>query len=474
MSLVLEIEFLTGVCRAARGVAADAPDWPPQPDRVFSALVAAWADLGAPAPGRAALEWLEGQPAPLVHASGYEARNAPEVFVPPNDMRASSAAAAYLRILPDRRPRQPRRFPAARPHDPVMRHVWAAAPPGAVLGQLDALARNVGYLGHSASLVRCRFSEGEPEGGHPPVAARARIYPGRLEELAAAYAANPVRPVIPAAAAPAAGPRAAPAPAMAALVLEAVGGVPDVRAAAAVCRRLRRALMSGYRRASGEASVPEEVSGHAGDGRPSERPHLAVHPVVRVENGGGGLLGFVLFPPRRSRLLGAPAFRRAFREIARFDEDLGRRVLTLTGRPPLAPVRLCPADADTAPSLGTGPYLGPARVWASVTPVVLDRHLKGRGEREVRELVASACGHAGLPRPAVERIQVGRHSPFRGVPPARPSRGEPPWTAWRVPPFLATRSLVHAVVDFGRDVEGPVFLGAGRYTGLGLMRALGG
>ena len=50
MSLVLEIEFLTGVCRAAHGPGGDSPDWPPQPDRVFSALASAWGVRGE-APG---------------------------------------------------------------------------------------------------------------------------------------------------------------------------------------------------------------------------------------------------------------------------------------------------------------------------------------------------------------------------------------------------------------------------------------
>ena len=40
--LAVEVEYLTGVVRAAND-RGDAPDWPPQPDRLFSALVASWA-----------------------------------------------------------------------------------------------------------------------------------------------------------------------------------------------------------------------------------------------------------------------------------------------------------------------------------------------------------------------------------------------------------------------------------------------
>ena len=64
MTLILEIEHLLGVAFAAHSQASDVPDWPPQPDRVFSALVAAWGARGERTEERRALEWLEGQPAP--------------------------------------------------------------------------------------------------------------------------------------------------------------------------------------------------------------------------------------------------------------------------------------------------------------------------------------------------------------------------------------------------------------------------
>ena len=116
MSLVLEIEFLTGVCRAARGTGDDSPDWPPQPDRVFSALASAWGVRGELPVERAALEWLEGQPPPVIRASAHSARTAPDVFVPPNDPKSSKAMHTYLRVLPEHRPRQPRRFGTCQRH----------------------------------------------------------------------------------------------------------------------------------------------------------------------------------------------------------------------------------------------------------------------------------------------------------------------------------------------------------------------
>ena len=478
MSLVLEIEFLTGVCRASHSPASDIPDWPPQPDRVFSGLVAAWAARGEQSIERRALEWLEAQGAPAIHAGGHTARTAPEVFVPPNDQRASSAAQIYLKIMPRARPRQPRRFPVAWLDDPLMALVWATDPPSKLLGALDALVRDVGYLGHSASLVRCRFlSRSSPACAHPATPARRQVYPGRLQELRRAYRLNPTRPVI----LPGATVLPAPAPAPTPretdwLVLEVIGGfVPDIRAVALVGRTLRRALMSGYRGIGMADQIPEVVSGHAPDRKPSRLPHLAIVPLAFAgfPHADGRVFGFALIPPTQTALRDVPGLRAAFEKVAPYDPGTERRVLEVKYVAQRKPLQLAPAGAVSKRSLAPEPYLQPARVWASVTPIVLDRHLKRYDEGRVRELIASSCSNVGLPRPDPERILVGRHSAINGAPPSWPRPGAPPWAAWRVPEPLASRSLTHAVIDFGQEVAGPVLLGAGRFTGLGLCRRIG-
>lgn len=471
MTLSLEIEFLTGCCRAARSPSSETPDWPPQPDRIFSALVASWAARGGNADEQAALEWLEGQPPPVLCASPHEIRTAPDVFVPPNDFRSSASATTYAKVLPDRRPRQPRRFPVARPHDPVMYAVWNAdSTPHLPL--LNAIARDITYLGHSTSLVRCRFLLGEPDSCHAPAKARNRVYPGRLAELAQAHEERPARPVIPAAASfvePAREPHAGPS---SPLILEAIGDVPDILASAPVCRQLRLALMSGYRREFGPDGVPETISGHDRDGRPTKEPHIAIQPMAFVgyRHGDGRVFGYAVIPPRSSAILDSSDFRRAFARIAQYDEGHERRILTLDGPPLRAPVKLSPAGDTPKRSLSFGPYVHPSSVWASVTPVVLDRHLKRRDEDEAQELIAVACERAGLPRPSTSRIRVGKHSAIVGAPPSRPPSGAPHWSGWRVPKHLATRPLVHVAIDFECDVEGPVLIGAGRFAGLGLFR----
>ena len=473
-SLVLEIEFLTGVCRAAHSPASG-PDWPPQPDRVFSALVASWAVRGKQISEGEALEWLEAQSPPAIHAGNHTGRTMPDVFVPPNDQRSSKNALA---LIPTMRPRQPRRFQVARLDDPVMAMVWAAAPAPRHQVALAALARDVSYLGHSASLVRCRFAASSPaETKHASAPAARRVYPGRLQELVRAHRLRPARPVIlPGATVLAESPAAAPPPTAEWLVLEAIGGgVPDIRAATKVARMLRRRFMGGYRSIGMADAIPGTVSGHTWDGRPLRAAHLGIVPMAFAgyPHADGRVFGFAVVPEGQT-LHDVPGFREAFEKIAPYDAGAERRVLKLPCIPG-QPMLLSPAGGEAPKrSLIPGPYLHPAQMWASVTPVVLDRHLKRYDEGRIRELVADSCANAGLPRPAVERIQVSKHSALTGTPPAWPRPGAPPWTRWHVPEALRSRLLTHVAIDFGCKVAGPVLLGAGRYMGLGLCRQLAG
>ena len=504
MSLVLEIEFLTGAYRAARSPASTTPDWPPQPDRVFSGLVAAWAARGEQSIERLALEWLEAQSAPAIHAGDHTVRTAPGVFVPPNDFQVPendiSKQKWYREYLArGQRPpkngghqhqwqraiasfpnyrqqqRQERRFPVAVLDDPVMAMVWAADPEPKLLATLDALARDVGYIGHSASLVRCRFlARSSPAPKHVAVPAARQVYPGRFAELRRAYRLKPARPVILPGAVVLPQP-AAPAPAQADwLVLEAIGGsVPDIRAAALVARTLRRRLMGGYRGIGMADEIPEAVSGHTPDGSPTRASHLAIAPLAFAgyPHADGRVFGFALIPSAQMVLRDVPGLGAAFEKVAPYDSGAERRVLELRCVPH-QPLQLCPAGESSKRSLMPGPYLQPARVWASVTPVVLDRHLKGYDEGKIRELIADSCANVGLPRPDPDRIQVGKHAAIAGVPSAWPRPGAPPWSRWHVPEALRSRLLTHVAIDFGCEVAGPVMLGTGRYMGLGLCRRL--
>jgi CRISPR-associated protein Csb2 len=475
MSLVLDIEHLLGVAFAAQGQASDAPEWPPQPDRAFSALVAAWGARGGPGEERRALEWLERLPYPEIAASGGAARTAPTIFVPPND--PASHHVADVMVMPAFRRRQARRFPAFHPDDPVVSLIWRDAMPDAgMLAALNRLAGETAYIGHSASLTRCRFRDGDaPYGGTPPDRC---IYPGRFAELERGYQAQPPRRPSPGAtvrAAQATGDRHAVTGVFSDrwLVLEHVRGeMPDIRAAALLGREIRDTIMSGYRAIGLGEAIPAQVSGHWADGRPAREPHLAIAPLAFVgsAHASAAVFGFALIPPRTRDLLTDADFQRAVRAVIR-REDEDRRVIVLDRRG----LTFAVGGATERRSLDPSRYVAAARVWASATPIVLDRHLKESGnaarEAQIASLIRQACVNAGLPEP--ERIAAGKHAAIEGAPSAYPSGGAPRWTRWRLPESLASRQLIHAVVEFDRPVCGPVILGAGRFVGLGLCLPLG-
>jgi len=179
--LAIEVEYLTGVAYAADD-SGEVVDWPPQADRLFSALVASWAARGELPEERVALEWLEGQEPPKIICPRAEFRTIAKAYVPPNDDRGS------LTVLPTFRKRQERRFPASIPYDPMVRFAWSADPEEPIIQALESLARDTSYLGHSASLVRCRAMLVDSVDDAQDV--RRAPYQGRLSELERAFAAK--------------------------------------------------------------------------------------------------------------------------------------------------------------------------------------------------------------------------------------------------------------------------------------------
>lgn len=90
---VIEVSFLTGRYSATAHHDRLEPEWPPHGARLFSAMVAGWADLEPPDEAeRAALEWLEAQPPPHITAPAAVRRRVVSHFVPVNDAGVVHAA----------------------------------------------------------------------------------------------------------------------------------------------------------------------------------------------------------------------------------------------------------------------------------------------------------------------------------------------------------------------------------------------
>ena len=108
-----------------------------------------------------------------------------------------------------------------------------------------------------------------------------------------------------------------------------------------------------------------------------------------------------------------------------------------------------------------------SRIWASVTPVVLNRHFDGKNKWErAADSVKDACQHVGLPRPREALLHPV--SLVEGVPHAR----EYPQLTRKN--GGGPRSHSHAVIIFDEPVRGPMLVGAGRFRGYGLCRPMDG
>lgn len=477
--LALEIEYLTGNAVAARWEDSAQVDWPPQPDRMFSALVASWGARGEDPRERAALEWLEAlEPPRLIHG-GCWARTAPTVYVPPNDFKTSKDGR--FDVIPERRRRQARRFPTARLTDPLVRAVWSEDPDTETHAALDRLAKDTPYIGHSTSLTRCRFVTGSFDLAAGVVPAR-RVYPGRLRELESDFKAgrtpNPGASTRSRSGDEVKYARSIFSQDWIVLATEGQSVVPDILAFPIVARKLRDTLLSGYEK-SGDVP-PEWLSGHRSDGAPSENPHMALVPLADVgwSHSEGTLMGCAIVLPYdvpRDAIVRAIVNR--IQDDGRIRRN-GRTTIELHYGGP-GPWNLRPSFEAERASLrpprwfGLPPQSGQERTatrWRTVTPIALDRYPKQRSlearDREIAGLIGRACVNVGMSLPI--HVAASDFSSVRAAPPVVRGPVVPPWQHWRMPRSLKGRYLVHAQIEFPEPVAGPVILGAGRFVGLGL------
>lgn len=223
--LAIAVHLLTGRYTATQFNDRNMAEWPPHPARLFSAMVAAWADSDEPDQAeRSVLEWLENQEPPEICCGEGHKRRVVTHYVPVNDATAltrkmsgsyeaiiegqktlllaeasrdekrihrqqralanvkakavadaAKAGAAsgresagemrtVLQVLPENRGKQGRTYPTVLPDEPVICFTWPGARPSELQTQvLDGLLSRVGRLGHSSSLVSCRCVSDPPD-----------------------------------------------------------------------------------------------------------------------------------------------------------------------------------------------------------------------------------------------------------------------------------------------------------------------
>lgn len=498
--LMLEVEFLTGVSVAASPQARTEAEWPPHPDRLFLALVAAWGRNAPPDEAeRAALEWLERRDMSRLRIFAPEAyaRDIATVFVPPNDAQTTGRLGqpipknlnAALRVVPEaRKNRQPRAFPAVVVGETggraIVRYSWALE--AAELedwtrhkAALARITREVTYLGHSHSTVRVAVVDPaaiDPcsEWDEIPSTTVRVPYEGRLKEVCRHYDQSKnegrlVRPK-PSLVVRTYDPPSKPDPETvfdadnATILVDAGGFVPDLAAFPLVAKRLRDALLSCAPKGS---PVPALLSGHDADSRPSDRPHIAIVPLADVgwAHSQGRLMGVAIVWPRdtdpNERTVAIKALH-AFGRQEKSDAGLlhfgehGSWSLALDPEPERASLRF-------------QRYASRANRWGTVLPAALDRHPKDKPGETVADIVIRACTNLNLSPEAIHGIdiEIHKHPPVKGAPSVKDViRAVAHDSPYRTKPFA------HLVLSFPNPIRGPLILGAGRFRGLGLCLPL--
>lgn len=555
------IELLAGRYVSTAYNDREAVEWPPHPGRLFSALVATWADGEPDTPvgqrEREALQWLERQSPPdILASSGADVaeRTVAPVFVPVNDVSTISApsrtkldeaaasfaaqpdstklqkdvsklldklvadtakaiaaptkklpkeaiAAAAGLVAPERRSKQPRTFPSATPAEPAIAFVWpdATVPPD-VLDPIRALLSRLVRLGHSSTLVRASVLAADPIQDLARTTTRfipdldsgdvliRWVSPGQMDELIRRYERHlGTEPRVLPARYVRYSDRANVAAAKPTetifdpefIVLRRVGGprLPIV-SAAGISRQLRHALMS-----VSEQPVPELLSGHKPEGQKSESSHLAIVPLPFVgrEHADGAILGLGLILPRdcdeRERRAVHKAIGRLEQQFKPDSYEAPTIHLDLGNAVKLELQRV-QWDDSTRDTVRPSRWSRPSELWASVTPVALDRNPGDLHDRDAKRRQAAFAAAEQLIRDAVARVipELGNDESAikllevdvirsAAVPGTAKPRAYPRFPIDQKRP---QRVLVHVRLVFNRPVRGPLLLGAGRYQGLGL------
>lgn len=462
MAVSLTVELLSGRYDAAEVDDRERAEWPPHPARLFCALVAA----ARTEADRAALEWLESRPAPLVVAAGAPQESRRATYVVVNKRKNEGGNLTHPGRTNNLRART-----SAVPASPHVTMTWSGDPGMGVVDALDTMARRIPYLGRSTGVALVAATVA-PDAVSSPSRASGQVvyepcdllerevsvripYPGLLVELDAQFAAD--RPAWEVRrfqgyrqrqdTAPPADERDDVVPSVYTdLVMFRFSGL---RPQARLTVHFTDALRSEVLRAAGR-EAPEVLHGHGADGR----PHVAflALPDVGGEHSDGHLLGLAVAVPD------LPADQRA----AVLRAVLGLRQEGLDGVVELSVPLIGGVELLYQPGLvrpwGASPqrWRQGSRRWVSATPVVLD-HFPKRPE-QVEDEVRGCLRRVGLPEPV--DVQISKDPLLPGAARLRPAD---------LPRRVTGRQYRHIAVTFDRRVSGPMLVGAGRYLGVGLL-----
>lgn len=483
-----------------------APEWPPSPLRGFQAVVAAAARAGTLESSRRALIWLEQRAAPLVIApEAVESAVGYRLSVPHNQMdlvggqwsRGAEGDAARHRAMKNVRPHR-------LPENAVVHYAWQLDDDASAAPALVAAVRGVVALGWGIDLVvgdgavvgEARLAEisakvkvWEPRSdGRRALRAPMKGTLGDLERRHAAFGsrtsfADPtLRP--PAALSIFAITNYARAdhpnvPEIAGFTLMRVESdtfraFDTARRGMAVAGMLRHAVRTAAERAGwDEARVNATVLGHGVGGE----SRLLLVPVPSIEPRGAGAetVGAV----RRVMVFSTDGRSSDTRWAARvlggadlIDEKTGevQAVLAATSRNDRVMSR----------------YVSESSTWATVTPMLLPGHddpgglrdklRTAKGSNEQKALVARLTRRReSLVRKAIRHAGLGDELAFSAEIEMRETgfiAGVEKASRYAVPSHLTESSRFHVKLTWPGKVAGPLCIGRGRFSGLGLLATL--
>jgi CRISPR-associated protein Csb2 len=492
--LCIEAHFLAGRYhgrKSERERTYFPPEWPPNPHRLFQALLAA-GNLGFRRTEfsdakKEALRWLERRAAPEIVCPPAHAASAVRLYVPNNDMDKVARAWAQNKE-PEKQPNELRTDKDLRPHRfvsnvpvrflwPIGDEEWDAARPYVEI--LCEEARHLHCLGLGIDLVAGNgrilsaqeknalpgetwIADGDGVGWRVPAAGslnelierhsgqKQRVQGGRRAERAVAPPAPPsvyrevgyIRR---------AKGRCRPVHAFALVDEDGAYRSFDPREAITVAAWLRHAAHERAKAMKLDADFIERfVCGHGEDAEAkNDRFSYLPLPTIAPKGRDGRIRRVLLAEPFGGGGGKAQAVSRRLADASLVEDGTGEIK---------ADLREIDPDTDGV----TLRYLRKACTFGSVTPLVLPGHDDFR-TRKAHALVLKALAQAGYTTPAV-KITLQREPVFPGAEVAR---------AYRVPTYLKEFPRTHAIITFAEEVPGPVVIGAGRHIGLGLFAALG-
>ncbi|HEV7774179.1 MAG TPA: type I-U CRISPR-associated protein Csb2 [Conexibacter sp.] len=479
--LAIRCQFLQGTYQASPPGRLTESEWPPHPGRLHAALVAsgwAWGGDSFPDEAADALAWFEEQPAPaiLVPPGSGAVRRSPTTYVPRNlTPRETAGLIGHLR-RGDHTPfqrgfgRVARTFPTRIVGDEPIWFVWPDAEPSPARARaLERLAGELQYLGSSRSPVLGKVflgpgdaipwtTEVEQEsrtqtfapaqGGYGQRDLRV-AYSGLAKTLVGNRETGSRAPLGPSVAYVRKSDAVDPTPvgevrcsgAFAAMVIKKRTGFGlTVSHTTTLTEAFRAACLA----VAGD-EAPAALHGHG------DHPHAAylALPNVGGRHSDGVVLGLGVAIPNTASEATREAIRAA---VAGVDQLIVERGALKWGLGDVKP-------ENAARTLQAQRWMGPARRWSTVTPVILDRHPKPSRGFSLEDALRLSFKNALLPEPSDEGIEVSSTPMLSGaVAPAshiRPTRLRGP--------------ALHVTVTFPSEVVGPVLVGKGRYLGLGLF-----